>query len=84
MALSHFGDFDCNSTANQFLVQSQCSLSAVSVESPFPEDSQCYATLWRLHGDYAETDQRIICSQSRQSLRAAEANSFLHLPIALK
>ena len=31
MLLSHFGDFDSNSTANQFAVQSQSSLSAVSV-----------------------------------------------------
>ena len=33
MPLLHFGDFDGYSTANQFPVQSQCSLNAVSVES---------------------------------------------------
>ena len=40
--------------------QSQCSLGAVSVESPFAEDSPCFATLRRLHGDCAETAVRII------------------------
>ena len=33
MPLSHFGKFDCDSTANQFTAQSQCSLRAVSLES---------------------------------------------------
>ena len=33
LPLSQFGEFDCNSTANQFAVQSQRSLSAVSEES---------------------------------------------------
>ena len=33
MPLSHFGEFDCDSTANQFAAQSQRSLRAVSVES---------------------------------------------------
>ena len=33
MPLSHFGKFDCDSTANQFAAQSQRSLRAVSVES---------------------------------------------------
>ena len=33
MPLSHFGEFDCDSTANQFAVQSQRIRSAVSVES---------------------------------------------------
>ena len=31
MPLSYFGDFDCNSTENQFAVQSQSSLRGVSV-----------------------------------------------------
>ena len=33
MPLSHFGKFDCEPTANQFSVQFQCNLNAVSVES---------------------------------------------------
>ena len=33
MPLAHFGEFDCNSTANQFAAPSQCIRSAVSVES---------------------------------------------------
>ena len=33
MSLSHFGEFDCDSTANQFAAQSQRIRSAVSVES---------------------------------------------------
>ena len=45
LPLSHFGD----STANQFAVKSQRSLRRVSVESPFAEDWQCFATLRRLH-----------------------------------
>ena len=33
MPLSHFGDFDCDSTSNQCVVQSPQSLHGVSVES---------------------------------------------------
>ena len=33
MPLSHFGEFDCYSPANQFAAQSQRSLNAVSVQS---------------------------------------------------
>ena len=33
MSLSHFGEFDCDSIANQFVAQSQRIRSAVSVES---------------------------------------------------
>ena len=33
MLLSYFGDFDCDSTANQFAAQSQRSFRRVSVES---------------------------------------------------
>ena len=56
MPLLHFGDFDCDSIANQFAVQSQRSLHRVSVESPFAGDSPCFATLRRLNEDSTETE----------------------------
>ena len=59
MPFSLFGDF----IANQFAVQSQRSLLRVSVESPFAEDSQCFATLRRLRGDSTKTALRIIRSE---------------------
>ena len=38
MSLSHFGEFDCDSTANQFAAHSLRSLRAVSVESQSMEN----------------------------------------------
>ena len=69
MPLSRFG----NSIANQFAVQSKCSLSAVSmqsqrslsavsVESPWSLHSQRIRNALRLYGDCVETALRIIRS----------------------
>ena len=45
MSLSHFGNFRINS---------QRSMRRVSLEYPLAEDSQCFATLRRLHGNSTE------------------------------
>ena len=47
--------------ATPLRINSQCSLRRVSVESPLAEDSQCFATLRRLHGDLTETALGLHC-----------------------
>ena len=42
-------------------VHSQSSLRRASVESPFAEDSQCFATLRSLYGHFKEAGMRLHC-----------------------
>ena len=53
MLLSHFGEFDCDSTANQFAAQSQRFRSALAVQSPrslrrVAEHGESYANALRI------------------------------------
>ena len=54
MPLSHFGEFDCDSTANQFAAQSQRIRSASATESPLSrcrvaEHGKCSANVLRIN-----------------------------------
>ena len=69
MPLSHFGDFDCASTANQFAVQSQRSLRGVTIRRGFAMLCAFTEIPQRLYGDCAETTLRIDSQCSRSQSR---------------
>ena len=67
MAHSHFGGFDCDSTANDL----QCILSAVSIESQSIANPLQMDTPQRLYVDCAETALQTDLMWSRQKVRMA-------------
>ena len=71
MPLSHFGKFDCDSTANQFAAQSKRICSAVSVES------QSMANPLRMRSELISTnveEKKIIYFHDKNAGKIKEKN----------